>query len=219
MTDLTKKGTYSELEEQWNIWTHAIGMILSCFALGFLLYRSIAYGNTNHILSFTVFGISLITLYAASTFYHKATDPKKRKQLRIFDHAAIFLLIAGSYTPFTMNVIGEETGWIFSVVVWSIALVGIVLKIFFTGKYDVLSTIMYVGMGWIAVFAAGQLFENLSSAGLTWLLAGGGAYTVGAILYSIKKIKFNHAIFHIFVLMGSFCHFMSVYFHVLPVYG
>lgn len=207
---------YSEQEERLNIWTHAFGMVMSCIALVFLLVRAISLGTTSHIISFAIFGISFIILYAASTFYHKATEPKKRTQLRVFDHAAIFVMIAGSYTPFTVNVLENNSSLIFTTIVWTVAIIGIILKIFFTGKFNILSTIMYVGMGWIAVFAAGQLMANLSSAGLTWLLAGGIAYTIGAVLYSIKKIKFNHAIFHVFVLIGSFCHFMAVYFHILP---
>jgi hemolysin III len=126
------------------------------------------------------------------------------------------VLIAGTYTPFTLVTLQGSVGWTIFFTAWGFALTGIVLKLFFTGRFDMLSTIMYVFMGWIIVFAIKPLMNNLASEGLMWLFAGGAAYTVGAILYSIKKIKFNHAIFHVFVLAGSFCHFMAVYFYVVP---
>jgi hemolysin III len=175
------------------------------------------FGDIWHIISFSIFGISLITLYSASTFYHRTQNPEQRKRLRVFDHAAIFVLIAGTYTPFTLITLVGTTGWIIFGIAWGIALIGIVLKLFFTGRFKIVSTLMYVFMGWIIVFAVKPLINNLSSDGLFWLAAGGVAYTVGAVLYSIKKIKFNHAIFHILVLIGSACHFISVYFYLLPV--
>jgi len=207
---------YSPLEERVNIVSHAIGLVLSVAALVFLLVRASLYGNAWHVVSAGIFGVSLISLYAASTFYHSAKDPKLRSRLRIVDHATIFVLIAGTYTPFTLVTLNGSTGWIIFGASWGMALTGITLKLFFTGKYDVISTVIYVFMGWIIVFAITPLINNLSSSGLFWLIAGGIAYTTGAILYSIKKIKFNHAIFHMFVLLGSLCHFISVYFYVLP---
>jgi len=175
------------------------------------------YGNTRSIVSFAVFGLSLVLLYAVSTLYHSTKKPASRSRLRIYDHASIFVLIAGTYTPFTLITLNGTTGWVIFGISWGLAIGGIVLKLFFTGKYHLLSTLMYIFMGWVIVFAINPLIENLSSQGLLWLLAGGVAYTVGAALYSVRTIKFNHAIFHIFVLIGSFSHFMSVYFHVLPI--
>ena len=207
---------YSAAEERINIGSHALGFILSIIALVLLVRHALMYGNIWHIVSFAVFGMSLITLYAASTIYHSAKSPAVRSKLRIIDHATIYILIAGTYTPFTLVTLGGIAGWTIFSVSWVMAFVGIILKIFFTGKYKLISTLMYVFMGWIIVFAIEPLINNLSSDGLFWLVAGGVAYTMGAILYSIKKIKFNHAIFHVFVLMGSFCHFVSVYFYVLP---
>jgi hemolysin III len=207
---------YSPLEEKTNIISHAIGLVLSIVALVLMLIRASMYGNGWHIVSVSIFGASLIALYAASTFYHCATDPKLRKRLRIIDHATIYVLIAGTYTPFTLITLNGSTGWMIFGASWAMATIGITLKVFFTGKYNVISTLMYVFMGWIIVFAITPLINSLSAEGLFWLFAGGVAYTTGAILYSIKKIKFNHAIFHIFVLLGSFCHFVSVYFYVLP---
>ncbi len=155
-------------------------------------------------------------LYAASTFYHSAKKPELRIRLRIIDHASIYVLIAGTYTPFTLATLHGTIGWVIFGISWGLALSGIILKLFFTGKYNLISTIMYVLMGWVIVFAIKPLINNLSSEGLFWLFAGGMSYIMGAIIYSTKKLKFNHAIFHIFVLMGSFCHFMSVFFYVLP---
>ena len=207
---------YSPLEETANIVSHAVGLILSVAALVVLLVRASLYGNAWHVVGAGIFGVSLISLYAASTCYHSAKNPKLRSRLRIVDHATIFVLIAGTYTPFTLVTLKGSTGWIIFGASWGMALTGITLKLFFTGKYDVISTVIYVFMGWIIVFAITPLINNLSSSGLFWLIAGGIAYTTGAILYSIKKIKFNHAIFHMFVLLGSLCHFISVYFYVLP---
>jgi hemolysin III len=207
---------YSPLEEKTNIISHAVGLVLSLAGLFLMVVRAGRYGDTWHVVSASIFGVSLISLYAASTLYHSATDPVKRGRLRIFDHATIYVLIAGTYTPFTLITLNGMTGWVIFGISWAMALTGITLKLFFTGKYNLVSTLMYVFMGWIIVFAISPLIDNLSAQGLFWLFAGGVAYTVGAGLYSIKKIKFNHAIFHMFVLLGSACHFVAVYFYVLP---
>lgn len=207
---------YPPIEEKINIISHGLGFVLSIMALGFLVVRASNHGDVWHIVSFSIFGASLIVLYAVSTIYHSTKKPELRCRLRILDHASIYILIAGTYTPFTLVTLQGTTGWVIFGVSWGLALCGIILKLFFTGRYRLLSTSMYVFMGWIIVFAIKPLIANLSSDGLFWLVAGGLAYTLGAILYSIKKIKFNHAIFHIFVLMGSICHFVSVYFYILP---
>ena len=207
---------YSPLEEKINITSHAIGLILSVVALALLSTHAGMNGNIWHIVSFSIFGVSLVTLFAASTIYHSANDPELRARLRIVDHAAIYVLIAGTYTPFTLVTLNGTSGWVIFGAAWGMALTGIVLKLFFTGRFELVSTMMYVFMGWIIVFDLDTLINKLSSDGLFWLVAGGVAYTVGAILYGIKQIKFNHAIFHVFVLVGAFCHFVAVYFSVLP---
>ena len=207
---------YSHAEERVNIISHAFGFVLSVVALVLLVRHASIYGDVWHVVSYSVFGVSLMVLYSASTVYHSAKNPKFRRRMRIVDHASIYVLIAGTYTPFTLVTLNGFTGWVVFGVTWGMAVIGIVLKLFYTGRYDAISTLMYVFMGWIIVFAINPLIENLSSDGLFWLVAGGMAYTTGAILYSIKKIKFNHAIFHLFVLLGSFCHFISVYFYILP---
>ena len=208
--------TYSPLEEKTNIVSHVIGLILSVIALLLMLLRASDSGSALHVISAGIFGISLIALYAASTLYHSAKDLKVRSRLRINDHATIYILIAGTYTPFTLITLNGWVGWTIFGVSWGMAITGVTLKLFFTGRYNVLSTLMYVFMGWVIIFAVKPLINSLSPEGLFWLVAGGVAYTTGAVIYSIKKIKFNHAIFHLFVLLGSFCHFIAVYFYVLP---
>lgn len=208
---------YSPLEEKLNILSHGLGVVLGIIALPFLLIRAYEVGETTPIVSCALYGLSIIILYLASTLYHKSTEPSSRARLRVFDHAAIYLLIAGTYTPFALITLEGTTGWIIFGTVWTFAIVGITLKLFFTGQFDKLSTAMYVLMGWIIVFAIKPLMNSLSSDGLFWLFAGGVFYTIGAVLYSIRKLPFNHAIFHVFVLAGSICHFIAVYWHVLSL--
>ena len=216
MKNLRQTKYYSQTEETINIASHAVGFILSIVALVLLCIHANLHGDVWHIVSFNIFGASLIILYAASAFYHSVKKPELRIRLRVIDHASIYILIAGTYTPFTLVTMNGLTGWVMFAVSWGLALTGIILKIFYTGKYTLISTSIYVFMGWIIVFAIKPLINNLSLDGLLWLFAGGIAYTIGAILYNIKKIKFNHTIFHILVLIGSGCHFISVFFYVLP---
>ena len=214
----TKKITYYEKkEEKLNVISHGIGLILSIIALVLLVVYASIFGSAWHIVSFSIYGASLIVLYSASTFYHYVQSPKLRHRLNIFDHAAIYILIAGTYTPFTLVVLKGWVGWTIFGVSWGLAITGVVLKLFYTGKYDKISTIAYVLLGWLIIFAIKPLVTNLSVEGLLWLLSGGIFYTVGALLYSIRRIKYNHAIFHIFVLLGSFSHFIAVFFYVLPI--
>ena len=208
---------YNPKEEKFNVISHAIGLGLSIIGLVLLVVYSSIYGGAWHIVSFTIYGASLIVLYSASTFYHYTQSPKLRHRLNIFDHSAIYILIAGTYTPFTLVVLNGWIGWTIFGISWGLAIAGITLKLFFTGKYEKISTFAYVLMGWIVIFAIKPLVHNLPIEGLMWLLAGGIFYTVGAVLYSIKNLKYNHAIFHIFVLLGSFAHFVAVFFYVLPI--
>lgn len=199
-----------------NVISHAVGLLLSIVGLLLMLLRAGDTGDALRIVSAAIFGAGLIALYLASTLYHSARDPRTRSRLRVNDHATIYVLIAGTYTPITLVTLNGWVGWTLFGVTWGMALTGVVLKLFFTGRYRLLSTLMYVFMGWLIIFAIKPLMNNMPSAGLSWLVAGGAAYTTGAILYSIKKIHFNHAIFHLFVLLGSFCHFVAVYSYVLP---
>ncbi|MBL4644114.1 MAG: hemolysin III family protein [Flavobacteriaceae bacterium] len=204
---------YNEKEEKLNVITHAFGLVMGIIALPFLILKSLYFDGFWKPASILIYGVSIIVLYAASTVYHSAKSPKRRRRLNIFDHAAIYVLIAGTYTPFTLITLEGKTGWIIFGLTWFFALIGIVLKLFYTGKFDKLSTIMYVLMGWQIVFVINPLLDNLPTEGLLWLFSGGVFYTLGAILYSIKKIPYNHAIFHVFVLLGSISHFISVYFY------
>lgn len=205
---------YSIAEERLNVLTHGFGMFMSVVALFFLIKKSFNYAGFWQQASFIIYGVSMIVLYAASTFYHAAKMPKLRRKLNILDHAAIYVLIAGSYTPFCLVVLPEPTGWCLFVFVWLFALAGVILKLFFTGRFDKLSTALYLVMGWQVVFLIKPLIDNLSYDGLFYLLLGGVFYTVGAILYSIQRIPFNHAIFHVFVLLGSASHFLTIFFYV-----
>lgn len=202
---------YSKKEERLNVLSHGLGLALSIVAFPFLILKSLDYAGFWEISSFIIYGLSMMILYAASTFYHAEKNPKKRRKLNIFDHAAIYLLIAGSYSPFCIVGLDSSLGWYMFLFVWLFALTGVILKLFFTGKFEKISTAMYLLMGWQVMFFIRPLMNSLSEEGFQMLVAGGVFYSVGAILYSIQKIPFNHAIFHVFVLLGSFCHFVAIY--------
>ena len=199
---------YSDSEERLNVATHAIGVLLSVPAAYFLISKS---GNMTSLAAAIIFSASLFLLYLASTVYHASTNPAKRKQLRILDNSVLFVLIAGTYTPVCMISLWDNWGKPLLVIIWSIAIAGIVLKLFFTGRFDRTSTVLYVVMGWIALVAIKPLLESVATTPLLWLLAGGIFYTVGAVLYSFRKLPYNHAIFHVFVLGGSTCHYIMIY--------
>ncbi len=215
MPDTVSPSFYAPTEERLNILSHATGLVLSLVGLVLLVTRAATLGTTVHVVSFGIFGTSLVLLYAASTIYHSSTEPDARIRLRTVDHAAIYILIAGSYTPFTLTVLHGAVGWILFAASWSMAAIGIVLKLFFTGRFNLVSTLMYVFMGWVIVFAIKPLIAALPSEGMFWLIAGGLSYTLGAAFYAIKKMPFGHAVFHFFVLAGSACHFVAVYFYIL----
>lgn len=207
---------YSKNEEVLNVITHGLGFLLSVAALVILVVFASIRGNAWHIVSFSIYGASLATLYLASTLFHMTRKQKLRNKLNIFDHAAIYFLIAGTYTPFLLVTIRGPWGWSLFGVIWGLAILGIVLKFFFIGRYDILSALIYVIMGWLIIVAIEPMNSNLPPAAMWWLLGGGLAYTIGMIFYLLNKLPFNHAIFHIWVLMGSFAHFFTVFFYVLP---
>ncbi len=215
MSTMNTIKSYSPLEERINVLSHAFGFILSCFAFILVLTNPLLNTDWLHTFSFSIFTLSLITLYTASTLYHRATDPAKRARLRVFDHASIYVLIAGTYTPFTLIALDSDLGWNIFIFTWIMAISGVVFKLFFTGKFSVISTLLYVVMGVMILFFIDDLRANLASQGMQWLSLGGLSYVVGAIIYSIKAIKFNHAIFHVFVLFGSFSHFIAAYFYIV----
>lgn len=204
--------SYDQLEERLNIWTHGLGIPAGIVGLILLLLKC---SDQQDYISSLVFGTCMITLYTASTCYHSATNPSQRGKLRVFDHAAIYLQIAGTYTPFALITLAGDIGNMILITVWSFAIIGILLKLFFTGKFKLISTILYVLMGWIGIFAIKPIMGALVEEGLLLVLAGGISYTVGAILYAIKSIPYNHAIFHVFVLIGSLLHFLSIYWYVI----
>lgn len=203
---------YSKKEEQLNVLTHGFGLLLSFIVFPFLLLKAFDYEGFWEQVSFIIYGVSLIVLYTASTFYHKSKKPQIRRKLNILDHAAIYILIAGSYSPLCIVALQSELGWYMFLFVWFFALVGIVLKLFFTGKFDKISTVMYLLMGWQIIFFIKPLIEKLSTEGLWGLFLGGVFYSVGAVFYAVENLKYNHAIFHIFVLLGSVSHFIMIYY-------
>ena len=207
-----KHTTYPAAEERINVYSHGLGLIGSVLALVVLTLKA---DGMLQIVSVVVFAASLIALYGSSTIYHSTENVERRAWLRTVDHSMIYVLIAGSYTPLSLLVLNGAAGWTIFGVSWAMAATGIVIKLFHTGKYDKISTAMYVFMGWVIVFAIKPLIANLSSEGLAWLFAGGVSYTVGALFYSIRKMPYGHAIFHVFTLLGSACHFVCVYFFVL----
>jgi hemolysin III len=216
---LTKKSDYKLGEEIANSVTHGIGVLLSIAALVLMIVFSVKYdAGTTNLLSMIVFGISLIILYSASTIYHSIPGGKAKSILKILDHSAIYILIAGTYTPFSLITLKGKIGMTILTVVWSIAILGILLQIFMKKKNVILSTLLYVGMGWVVIFAFNPLVEALPKNGLELLVAGGLAYTFGAVFYVMKKVPYFHMIFHLFVLAGSILHFLCVFFYVLPVH-
>lgn len=215
-SESSKRHHYPPAEEFLNIVSHAAGLLLGVAGFVLLLVRAANHGNAWHIVSFAIFGGSLIVLYAASTVYHSSRDELRRARMRTVDHAAIYVLIAGTYTPFTLVTLSGAVGWTLFGITWGMAAVGITLKLFYTGRYDLVSTLMYLFMGWVILFAIEPLVDAFAGDGLAWLVAGGIAYTLGAVFYSFKRLPFAHAIFHLFVLGGSVCHFIAVYFFVLP---
>ena len=217
MRRIKKPKYYPPNEERWNILSHGIGFVLSILALILLILKAHRLGEKEHLVSFSIFGASMVLLYAASTFYHSAKASRLRIKLNILDHAAIYVLIAGTYTPYALVTLNGNTGFTILWLVWGMALVGVILKLFYAGRFQLVSTIMYVAMGWLIIFAINPLIRNLSTEGLWWLFGGGISYTIGAILFMQNKIPYNHAIFHIFVLLGTFAHFVSIYFYILPV--
>ncbi len=216
MRDRDRIKYYTKSEERLNVISHAIGLFLSVIGLILLIVKAGQLSLMALKVSYWIFGSSIILLYAASTLYHSVRERKLRYRLNILDHASIYILIAGTYTPFSLVTLQGSVGWIIFGVVWALAIIGVILKLFFTGRFETLSTIMYVAMGWIIVFAVKPLIDNLSQDGLIWLFIGGISYTIGAVIFSIDRLKYNHAIFHVFVLFGTFCHFLAIYYYVIP---
>lgn len=207
---------YSLNEEIANSTTHGLGALLSIAALVLLIVFSSLNGNSWHIVSCTIFGSSMILLYTASMLYHLVTTPKMKKLFRTLDHSSIFLLIAGTYTPFTLVSLRGGLGWTIFGLVWSIAIVGVILKTITNPKTEKLSLALYLGMGWLIIIAIKPILQNVEPGGIVLLVAGGLCYSFGVIFYIWRSLIFNHAIWHLFVLAGTTLHFFSVFFYVIP---
>ncbi|PKN20722.1 MAG: hemolysin D [Deltaproteobacteria bacterium HGW-Deltaproteobacteria-6] len=209
--------SYHYLEELLNSITHGAGALLSVAALILLIVYSSIHGTASHVVSFTIFGVTLILLYSASTLYHSIRKPQAKNILKIIDHSCIYLLIAGTYTPFLMVTLRGVLGWSMFAAIWLMAVAGVLFKIFFVHRFKIISTAAYLLMGWIIIFVIKPLIDSLPPGGIILLLAGGLSYSLGVIFYAWEKLPFNHAIWHLFVLAGSICHFFSIIFYVLPL--
>jgi hemolysin III len=203
---------YSRNEEIANVATHGLGIILSLIGLLFLILKAHTQGNLWHMMSFIIFGISLFLMYSSSTLYHIVHGENIKRSLRKLDHSAIYFLIAGTYTPFLLTSLRSTTGWIMFTIVWLFAIVGIIIKMATEIRSKWLSAIIYLVMGWLAVFIAHSMIENLPMVSIIFIAAGGLFYTTGVIFYVWKKLPYHHAVWHLFVLAGSISHFFSIYF-------
>lgn len=204
-------------EEIANSVSHGIGVALAIAGVTLLTIFGALYGTVWHIVSFAVFGASMILLYLASTLFHGAKNPRLKAKLNRFDHSAIYILIAGSYTPISLIALRGWIGWTIFGLIWSMAVAGIVFKIwFYSSKWRNLSAWLYVAMGWLIVFAVVPMIKNVPPVSLWFLLAGGLSYTVGALFYLFPKVPFFHLVFHLFILGGSVCHFFS-FLYLLPI--
>ena len=197
-------------EELANALTHGAGVVLAGAAAVALVVLALLRGDTYDVVGVAVFGASLVLLYLASTLYHSARSVRARARLQVLDHCAIYLLIAGSYTPFALGALRGPWGWTLFGVTWGLALFGVLFKLRFTGRYSLVSTALYIAMGWLALIAAVPLANALSTAALVWLVAGGIAYTAGAPFYQWGRFRYSHAVWHLFVLGGSICHGIAV---------
>jgi len=210
---------YSKAEEKANSLTHAAGMLLSIAGLSLLVIASARQGDPWRIVSSAVYGTSLLLSFSFSTIYHTVQRPHAKYVFRILDHASIYLLIAGTYTPFALVSLRGAWGWSMFGVIWGLAVIGVIFKFFMTHRLRVLGPILYIAMGWLVVIAIKPLLAVLPLAGFWWLVAGGVVYTVGVLFYAIDKIPYNHTIWHLFVLAASICHFVAVYWYVVPPAG
>ena len=196
--------------------THGLGALLALAGSAVLITLAAIHGDGWQLGASIVFGVTLLLLYTASTLYHAIQHPVAKGRLKVFDHCAIYLLIAGTYTPFTLVGLREDGGWWLFAAIWTLAAAGVVFKLFFTGRFKGVSTLIYIGMGWMAVIAIKPFLRQIPPETLGWLLGGGLSYTLGTVFYMSKRIPFAHAIWHGFVLAGSICHFVAVALHVVP---
>lgn len=210
------EGAYSLAEEIANSITHGVGALFSIAALVLMVILAVTQQSTIAVVAASIYGASLVTLFFASTLYHGFPHPKIKAPLKIFDHCAIYLLIAGTYTPVMLISLQGTWGYTLTAVIWSLALLGIMFKIFFRERFPKLSLFTYIFMGWLIVVAGTEMIAKVPNGGLILLAAGGLVYTLGTVFYVWEKIPYNHAIWHVFVLAGAACHFFAVYLFVIP---
>jgi hemolysin III len=206
---------YTISEEIANGVTHGVGLGASLVGALLLVVLTALHGDAWQVVSSAVYGATLVTLYTASTLYHSFRGVRAKKALRVFDHCAIYLLIAGSYTPFALVSLRGPWGWTLFTLVWGLTVAGIVFKVFFTGRLNALSTAVYVLMGWLCVVAAKPIVESVPPGALWLLLAGGVAYTAGTVFYHNRRVPYSHAVWHLFVIGGSVFHYLAISLYVL----
>lgn len=204
-------------EEIANSATHCIGVVLSVAALVFLVTLAGIKGNTWQVVSFSIYGSTLIVLYLSSTLYHGFNLPRFKHIFQLADHSAIFLLIAGTYTPFTLVSLRGPWGWTLFGLIWGLAIIGIVLTVLFLGRFRLLFTMLYLGMGWLVIIALKPLLNAIPLGGILWIAGGGAFYSLGVIFYLQKNLRYGHAVWHLFVLAGSICHFFGMLFYISPI--
>jgi hemolysin III len=203
------------LEELLNALTHGIGAVVALAAGAVLVTLASIYGDRWAVIGASVYGASLLLLYLASTLYHAVSHAPTKARLKVFDHCMIYVLIAGTYTPFTLTSLRGPWGWTLFGLIWGLAIGGIVFKLYYTGRFRWLSTGIYLAMGWLVIIAIEPLMKSLPHGAFAWLMAGGVAYTLGTVFYMSRRLPYAHAIWHAFVLAGSVCHFAAVLIQVL----
>jgi hemolysin III len=204
------------VEEVANCATHGVGLALSLAGLAALVLLAWSDGGALRVACASVYGASLVALYLASTLYHGARSPRARRLLQVLDHCCIYLLIAGTYTPFTLLVLRGGWGWTLFGLVWAIAAAGILFRLVFGSRYRGAAVASYVALGWLCVIAVKPILATVPAGALAWLAAGGLSYTTGVFFFATKRVRHGHAIWHLFVLCGSVCHYLAVVLYVLP---
>ena len=215
-TSLPQRSSHYRIEEWINSATHGLAAALSVIGTIALVAGASQQGDTWKIVSFSIFGASLILLYLASALYHGSRQPELRKLFKTLDHCAIFLLIAGTYTPFLLVNLRGTLGWTLFAIIWSLALTGVILKLIFKNRFKLVRVGIYIAMGWLIIFASSDLMASLGETAMALTVAGGIVYTTGVAFYLADRIPYMHAIWHLFVIGGSACHFCAIYYGVLP---
>lgn len=209
--------TYTRREEIVNAITHGIGALLSVAALVILIVFASLYSSAWHVVSFTIYGTTMLLLFVSSTLVHSFPEGKAKDIFEIFDHSSIYLFIAGTYTPFLLVAINGAWGWSLFGVIWGVAISGVFFKAFYAKKFLFLSTFFYILMGWLIVIAWKPLYASLPFGGITLLIVGGALYTLGTIFYVWRGFPFHHAVWHLFVLAGAIAHFFAVLLYLIPI--